>query len=300
MCRIHSAADLEDCGILLADIARAGGYGVFEGFREVSHLIGTYGIEPFVEIARVSGGNTSEVFRYGIPKVSHRFGDIFANRENVIADLRRIRSQLREPVEYYERGRSALYIASSTRDASSISSILTAEYDRTFASFPGSPTILDRFGSSSESLFLPSRRMGTSMWISMSSAFCSHSPLCRSPGLATSTRHFGTVNARCSAFATDTVDFPHCRVQFKIPRLDVDRSTAHCGSSGSSPNRPRANSTASGADAGTCAFSGVPAIRGLNTRGTTETYRPTPQPAQNVGAPLNPIALYPKINRQFL
>jgi hypothetical protein len=64
-------------------------------------------------------------------------------------------------------------------------------------------------------------------------------------GLATSTRLSGTVKTRYSAFAAVTVDFPHCREQFKIPRFAVDRSTSACRASGWKHKRVLANSTSS-------------------------------------------------------
>ena len=147
-------------------------------------------------------------------------------------------------------GRSARYKSSPTRDASSITSIESAENPRIFGSLAGNPTILDPFGSSSESLLYPSLRGRISRLSTIPSAFLIHSPLCRSPGLATSTVHFATVNARWTAFAAATVDFPHCRVQFRIPRFAFDRSISRCDSSASSPRRVLANSTASMMEAG--------------------------------------------------
>ena len=114
-------------------------------------------------------------------------------------------------------GRSARYIASSTREASSISSIETAENPRTVPSIPGSPTIRDPFGSTSEISLSPSPSRLIPSIGTMSAAFRTNSPDCRYDGLATSTRLFGRVNARCTAFAAAIVDLPHCRVQFRIP-----------------------------------------------------------------------------------
>ena len=53
-------------------------------------------------------------------------------------------------------GRIARYNSSLTRDASSTSSSDTAENPRTVASVPGSPTIRDPFGNSSEISLSPS------------------------------------------------------------------------------------------------------------------------------------------------
>jgi hypothetical protein len=110
--------------------------------------------------------------------------------------------------------------------------------------------VLDPFGSSNESLLYPSPTGRISRLSTIPSAFLINSPLCRSPGLATITVHFATVNARWTAFAAATVDFPHCRVQFRIPRFALDRSISLCGSSASSPRRVLANSTASMMEAG--------------------------------------------------
>ena len=57
-------------------------------------------------------------------------------------------------------GRSARYIESGTREASSITSIDTAENPRTVPSIPGSPTIRDRFGNTSDTSLSPSPRTG--------------------------------------------------------------------------------------------------------------------------------------------
>ena len=76
-------------------------------------------------------------------------------------------------------------------------------------------------------------------------AFRKNSALCRSQGLATSTKDPGRVNARCTAFAAATVDFPHCREQFRIPRFAVDRSTSICFASGANPSRVSAKLPAS-------------------------------------------------------
>ena len=59
-------------------------------------------------------------------------------------------------------------------------------------------------------------------------AFRSHSADCRSEGLATSTRLPGCVHARCTAFAADTVDFPHWREHNRIPRFETESSTRAC------------------------------------------------------------------------
>ncbi len=136
-------------------------------------------------------------------------------------------------------GRSASYIASSTRAASSIISIDTAENPRTppSARVPGSPTIRDPFPNASEISLSPSPRTFIPSFPASPSAFRIHSALCRAVGLATSTRLPGSVHALCTAFTADTVDFPHCRVQFKIPRFAFDRSTSACCLSGSNPSR---------------------------------------------------------------
>jgi hypothetical protein len=109
----------------------------------------------------------------------------------------------------------------------------------------GNPTILDPFGSSSETALSPSPRGAIPTRLTIPFAFRIHSADCRLLGLETSTRHPGLVNPRYSAFTTVTVDFPHCREQFKIPRFAVDRSTPACCSSGWKPKRVLANSTSS-------------------------------------------------------
>jgi hypothetical protein len=109
----------------------------------------------------------------------------------------------------------------------------------------GNPTILDPFASISDTALSPSPRGLTPIRNSILFAFRIHSADCLLLGLDTSTRLSGTVNTRYSAFATVTVDFPHCREQFKIPRFAVDRSTSACRPSGRNPSRVRANSTSS-------------------------------------------------------
>ncbi len=47
-------------------------------------------------------------------------------------------------------------------------------------------------------------------------------------------------------FAAATVDFPHCREQFRMPRFASDSSTAACTSSGANPRLALANSAAPG------------------------------------------------------
>ncbi len=113
-------------------------------------------------------------------------------------------------------------ISSVTRAASSTTGSETAENPRIVASFPGSPTIRDRFRDAGEIAlspspftFMPSRRMKPA-------AFLRNSLLCRSPGLTTRIRLSLCVAAKCTAFAAVTVDFPHCLVQFRITRLLVD------------------------------------------------------------------------------
>jgi hypothetical protein len=109
----------------------------------------------------------------------------------------------------------------------------------------GNPTILDPFGISNETALSPSPRGLIPIRASILFAFRIHSADCRLLGLDTSTKLSGTEKTRYSAFATVTVDFPHCREQFKIPRFAVDRSTSACRSSGRNPSRVLANSTSS-------------------------------------------------------
>ena len=112
-------------------------------------------------------------------------------------------------------------------------------------STPGSPTIRDPFGNASDILLSPSPRGVIPSRFTNSAVFRKNSALCRSEGLATSTSDPAREYARCTAFAAATVDLPHCREQFKIPRFASDRSTSACRSSGSNSKRVRANSTAS-------------------------------------------------------
>src|SRR5579884_2072737 len=159
-------------------------------------------------------------------------------------------------------GRSDLYISSRTTDASSISSSDTAEKPRTLASFPGSPTIRLPFGSRNDSELYPSPRIASFRASRSSSVFRINAPVCRSLGLATSTRHLGSVNARCTAFAETTVDFPHCREQFKIPRFAVESRTMRCRSSATNPSFTRTHSeTAIGGAAGVTRSPGSPCSR---------------------------------------
>jgi hypothetical protein len=83
------------------------------------------------------------------------------------------------------------------------------------------------------------------MRLTIPRAFRIHSADCLLLGLDTNTKLSRAVNTRYSAFTTVTVDFPHCREQFKIPRFAADRSTSACRSSGRNPNRVLANSTSS-------------------------------------------------------
>src|SRR5258708_17788146 len=64
----------------------------------------------------------------------------------------------RSPFVTASIGRRALYIASSTRDASSISSRDTAEKPRTVSSVPGNPTMRLPFGNNKDILLSPSPR----------------------------------------------------------------------------------------------------------------------------------------------
>src|SRR5262249_21309455 len=125
----------------------------------------------------------------------------------------------KEPWLIASIGRTASYITSSTRDASSITSIETAENPRTVSSFPGSPTIRDPFGKANETSLSPSPRGRIPSLPAKIAAFLTNSPLCRDDGDTTITRLSGFVYARCTALAAVTVDLPHCRVQFTITRF---------------------------------------------------------------------------------
>ncbi len=116
-------------------------------------------------------------------------------------------------------GRIARYTSSLTRDASSTSSSDTAENPRIVASVPGSPTIRDPFGSASDISLSPSPFGRIFSLRTNPAAFRRNSPLCRALGLTTSVRLPASVYAWCTAFAAVIVDFPHCREQFRIPRL---------------------------------------------------------------------------------
>jgi hypothetical protein len=105
------------------------------------------------------------------------------------------------------------------------------------------------FGNTAETRPLPSPRVRTPNFRSIPFAFRTNSLLCRSDGLATSTKLSLRVYARWTAFAAPIVDFPHCRVQFRIPRLASDRTTAICASSASNPNLVRIHSPVSGGGA---------------------------------------------------
>jgi hypothetical protein len=87
----------------------------------------------------------------------------------------------------------------------------------------------------------PSPRGTIPMRRTIPDALRKNSALCRSPGLANRIRLPGRQKARWTALAAATVDFPHCREQFKIPRRAVEASTAACRSSGKKPSRVRAN-----------------------------------------------------------
>jgi hypothetical protein len=142
-------------------------------------------------------------------------------------------------------GRIALYRSSLTREASSTSSSDTAENPRAVGSFPGSPTIRDRFGNSSEIPLSPSPFTRIPSRLANPAAFRTNSPLCRALGLTTSVRLSGSVHAWCTGFAAVIVDFPHCLVQFSSPRLLADPSTSACSRSGSNPSCSLPHSTAS-------------------------------------------------------
>src|SRR5437667_3945294 len=151
----------------------------------------------------------------------------------------------RSPFPTASAGRIARYSLSSTRDASSISINDTLENPRDVFSLCGSPTIRDRFGNAIEISFVPSPRTLIPSRLTNSSALRINSPLCLSLGASTSIRLSGRQYARCTAFAAATVDLPHCRVQFTMPRRPP-RSTDSCSGFGSKPSRCRVNSTISG------------------------------------------------------
>src|ERR1019366_5013883 len=138
-----------------------------------------------------------------------------------------------------------MYRSSLHRAASSTSSSETAENPRTVASVPGSPTIRDPFGNSSEISLSPSPFGRIPSSRANPVAFRRNSPLCRPLGLTTTVRLPAVWVASWMAFAAVIVDFPHCRLQFKIPRLLAVKSTRACKASTGSPNRVRTHSAAS-------------------------------------------------------
>ena len=77
------------------------------------------------------------------------------------------------------------------------------------------------------------------------SALRTNSPLCHPLGLTTSVRLSPTVYAWCTAFAAVTLDLPHCRVQFRIPRWLSEASRRSCAASGSKPSFSLTQSAAS-------------------------------------------------------
>src|SRR6266566_2000927 len=121
----------------------------------------------------------------------------------------------------------------------------TLKNPRRVASLCGSPTIRDPFGNAIEISFAPSPRTLIPSRLTNSSALRTNSPLCLALGDSTSIRLSGWQYARCTAFAAATVDLPHCRVQFTMPRRPP-RSTNSCKGFGSKPSRCRVNSTISG------------------------------------------------------
>ena len=76
-----------------------------------------------------------------------------------------------------------------------------------------------------------------------SSVFLRNSALWRSPGLATRTRLSGFEWAVWRALMAATVDFPHWRVQFRMPRLAVLSRTSVWRGSGSKSSCSRAKDT---------------------------------------------------------
>ena len=132
-------------------------------------------------------------------------------------------------------GRIARYRSSLTRAASSTSSSDTAENPRTVASFPGSPTIRDPFGNTSDISLSPSPFGRIPSFRTNPAAFRRNSPVCRALGLTTSVRLSASVAAWYTAFAAVTVDFPHCRVQFITTLALCVVSTRSCAASGWNP-----------------------------------------------------------------
>jgi hypothetical protein len=98
------------------------------------------------------------------------------------------------------------------------------------------------FGNNTLTGLSPSPRASTPNARTKSFVLRRNSRLCRSVGVATRTSDPGTVYARCTAFAAVTVDLPHCREQFKIPRLAEELRTAACLGSGWKDKRSRAKS----------------------------------------------------------
>src|ERR1017187_4118217 len=136
-------------------------------------------------------------------------------------------------------GRIARYTSSLTRDASSTSNSRTAENPRIVASVPGSPTMRDPLGSASEISLSPSPVGRIFSLRTNPAAFFRNSPLCLALGLTTSVRLPLSVNAWWTALAAVIVDFPHCREQFRIPRLLRVPNTRACKASAPSPSSPR-------------------------------------------------------------
>src|SRR6266851_9551227 len=114
----------------------------------------------------------------------------------------------RSPFPTASVGRIARYSLSPTRDASSTSINDTLENPRDVVSSCGSPTIRDRFGKAIEISFVPSPRTLIPSRLTNSSALRITSPLCLPLGDSTSIRLSGWQNARCTALAAATVDFP--------------------------------------------------------------------------------------------
>src|SRR5208283_1325036 len=94
----------------------------------------------------------------------------------------------RSPFATARNGRTARYNSSLTRAASSTSIKETLENPRTVASDPGSPTIRDPFGISSEISLSPSPRAPTPSLLANLFAFLRNSPLCRALGDTTIVR----------------------------------------------------------------------------------------------------------------
>src|SRR5207249_1248981 len=86
-----------------------------------------------------------------------------------------------------------------------------------------------------------------------------------SVGATTSVRLSGRENARYTAFAAATVDFPHCLVQFTIT-LRPARNTIACISSAGNPSESLTNSTTSGIFFGPRLLAIGGALAGLRSR----------------------------------